>query len=361
MQNFEKKLLGMLKELFIDRKIHLKNLENGLEKGKDYILIAPRRYGKTTLAQKVLHNIGLDSRYSTIHIDIMRYSGSVQSVAEGIVESCLNTLGVIGKLKLWLRQIEFSFQMKLKYGDLEIDPLLQLIRDKNDEWLLLEQSLELIEKIAIKTNKQIIVFFDEFGEISYLGERSIKIFRSVIQLQKHVNYLFAGSQETLMSKIFVEKSGAFYRFGELIFLKEFDKKEVVEYLVGMKLSYEVIDAILESFNCHPYYTAKIIKDGIVEPRHLSSLESFLGYLNNNLFISENGYLELQLSKIKERSHALDIILNISMGIDPYSTTLISKQIVYTTLKNLENAGFLIHLEKGKYQVADPLLKLYLSH
>jgi hypothetical protein len=350
----------MVKELFIDRKEYLGSLTHGLKNGKDYILIAPRRFGKTTLAQKILEDIARDPDCLTIHIDIMRYSGSIQSVAEGIVENCLNALGFIGRLKFLLKQIEFSFKLKVKYGDLEIEPLLQLIRDKNDEWLLLEQALALPEKIALKYNKKVIVFFDEFGELFYLGERVIKVFRSVIQLQKKVNYLFAGSQETLMTKMFVEKSGAFYRFGNLIFLKDLDRDEILLYLTEMNLPYEIIEIILHKFNCHPYYTSKIIKDLVIEPRHAKSIDTFLAYINNVLIHQENGYLELQLQKIKEKSHALDVMVNLSMRLDPYSGLNINKQAAYTALKNLENGGFITKIEKAKYVIADPLLAMYLN-
>ena len=350
----------MIKELFIDRTEYLQSLSQGLKNGKDYILIAPRRYGKTTLAQKVLENIAQDPDCLNIHIDIMRYSGSVQSICEGIVENCLNALGFMGRLTFLLKQIEFSFKLKIKYGDLEIEPLLQLFREKNDEWSLLEQSLALIEKIALKTNKKIIVFFDEFGELFYLGERVIKIFRSVIQLHKQVNYLFAGSQETLMTKVFVERSGAFYRFGNLIFLKELDRKEVLLYLNDMGVPYEVIDIILQKFNCHPYYTSKIIKDFIIEPQHAESIHTFLDYINTILIPQENAYLELQLQKIKEKNHALDIMMDLSMNLDPYANNPISRQLTYNVLKNLEASGFITKIDKGKYLISDPLLALYLN-
>jgi AAA+ ATPase superfamily predicted ATPase len=37
---------------FINRKEEIKTLTSGLQHSKDYILIAPRRFGKTSLAKK---------------------------------------------------------------------------------------------------------------------------------------------------------------------------------------------------------------------------------------------------------------------------------------------------------------------
>ena len=162
---------------------------------------------------------------------------------------------------------------------------------------MLEHALEFIEIAAIKSHKKFIVFFDEFGELHSSDERVIKTFRSILQLHKNVNCLFAGSQETLMSKIFVEQSGAFYRFGDLVWLNEFDKSEIVELLSKMKLDFETIDTILQRFHCHPYYTARIIKDITLKPIYGSSVHNFLSYISEVLIPEENAYLELQIEKI----------------------------------------------------------------
>lgn len=157
--------------LFINRKKELKKLEDGLKRGNNYILIAPRRFGKTSLAKKILSNLEQDNNYLVIKIDFMTYSGgSVRSIAEAIIEKLLNSLGVAGKLRRIWSTLSVKFSLKVKYHDLEIEPLLQMFRT-GDEWVLLEEALCLIEKIAIKEKKRLIVFFDEFGELHSLGER----------------------------------------------------------------------------------------------------------------------------------------------------------------------------------------------
>ena len=349
----------MLKELFLDRVGEVETLTTGLKGGKDFILIAPRRYGKTTLSQRVLDDIAVDKNYLCMSVDIMRYSGSVQSIAEGVLENCLNMLGIVGKLQLLLKQIDFSLTLKLKFNSLEIEPVLQLVKDKKNEYESLAYSLELIEKIAIKTNKTVVVFFDEFGELAHLGERVIKIFRSVIQKHKRVNYIFAGSQETLMTKIFVDKSGAFYRFGTLLHIRELERKYVIEYLAKLELEFDVTEMIINKFKCHPYYTAQIIKDIMLKPKYGSNMENFLYYVHKILLEQEHSYLELQLLRINELSNALDIMNKIALGIDVYSNIVRSRQAVFKSLAKLEQLGF-ISKSDGKYEIFDPLLAIYLT-
>lgn len=59
---------------FIDREEELKRPKRGVLQGESFVLIAPRRYGKTTLIKKVIQEL----REQTInfYIDLMPYADS---------------------------------------------------------------------------------------------------------------------------------------------------------------------------------------------------------------------------------------------------------------------------------------------
>lgn len=357
-----------MKELFINRKSELAELTAGLKAGSDFVLVAPRRFGKTSLAVRVLENIAIDKNYLIVDIDLMKYSGgSIKALAESIIEKILNSLGLKGKLRRIWREIDFSFSVKVKYQDLEIEPLLQLFRDeKSDEWAVLEEALELAQKVAKQIKKHVIVFYDEFGELAQMGDRVIKLFRSVLQRHTNVSYLFAGSQETVMNKIFLAKTGAFYRFGELIYLKELDRADVYEYIlnkypeVNQKLPLKdstLLDAILTELKGHPYYTAQVI--AYLERHKNASFEVYYKFLYEDLFLREEAYFALQIDKIKQKLYALNVIRLIALGLSPYSETDLREQAVYSVLKYLQEAGFIRKEGRGKYVITDPLLERYL--
>lgn len=355
----------MSKNHFINRKLELKKLTEGLKRYKDYILIAPRRFGKTALAKKVLDEIKQNSDYLIIHIDLMFYSGgSVRSIAEGIINKCLNTLGISGKIRQLWRQVDFSINLKLNYKDLELEPIIQLFKEGSgeDDWRLLEEALNLPEKIAQKRNKKVVVFYDEFGEIASFSERAVKVFRSVLQHHEKVSYLFAGSQETLMHQIFLDKSGAFYRFGELIYLKELTKSDVFTYIVE-NYSYVnplVISEMLDIFKGHPYYTSLVIEHFISQPEIAQEVNSFYDYIRTKLIPQEEAYLELQILKIKERANALDVMRILSLGINPYGELRLKEQQIYSTLRILESGGYIRKESRGIYAITDPLLEFFLK-
>ena len=364
------KWVFVMKDLFINRKLELEKLVNGLKSNNDFVLVAPRRFGKTALALRVLDIIRLDPEFIILDIDLMKYSGGgVRSVAECIIEKSLHALGIKGRLRKMWRDVNFKFSISVKYQELEIEPLLHLFRNSDDEWGLLEEALEFAENIAIKQKKQVIVFYDEFGELYSLGERIIKLFRSVIQRHKHVSYLFAGSQETVMNKIFLDKSGAFYRFGELIYLKELDKKDVYDYIcttypeTGLIQDHvndiTVVDSILNELRGHPYYTGQVVSY-LEQNKSKYSAEGCYEFLFGELLRREEAYLELQISKIKSRTNALEIMRLLALGLNPYEELRgVKEQNIYAGLRYLVESGYLRKESRGIYVITDPLLEKYL--
>lgn len=353
-----------MKKIFINRKAELQKLSNGLKRGRDYVLVAPRRYGKTTLSLKVLEEIKQGDNYIIIDIDLMTYSGgSIRSIAECILEKTLNALGMLGKLRRMWHQTNVTFNLKVKYQDLEIEPLFHVYKNA-DEWTLLEESLQLFEKVAIQTKKKVIVFFDEFGELYSLGERIIKVFRSVIQRHEHVSYLFSGSQETVMNKIFLDKTGAFYRFGELVYLKELNIEDVYKYLIDKFplnnhitgiFDMKILDEVVSTLKGHPYYTAQVVE--FFEDNPNCNFEQLYNFLNVELLNRERAYLELQIQKLNDdKQYAVELLRILSLELNPFTElSFILKPNISRTLKYLENSGYIRKESRGQYIVTDPLM------
>ncbi len=74
---------------------------------------------------------------------------------------------------------------------------------------------------------------------------------------------------------------------------------------------------------------------------------------------EEAYLELQVLKIKERVHVLDVIRILSLGMNPYTELELKEQQVYSTLRILGIGGYIYKKSRGIYNITDPLLKFFL--
>ena len=307
------------KNLFIDRTDESEQLANGLKNGSDFVLIAPRRFGKTTLVDHVFKQINKDTDYLILKIDIMKYSGSIRNLAINITDRALSLLGLSGKLFSMLNKVELSLKLKVTWGEVELEPILSILQNKTDETgdlKLLDHSLELLEKIAVKKNKPLIVFLDEFGELHHLGDGVIKLFRSVLQTHKNVSYVFAGSQESLMNKIFVD-------------------------------------------NNSPFYTSRAIIDLYNNPQYAKDENSFNMYIEQ-LIKDERAYLDMLIQKLSSRLYTLDIVINIARGLaNNFGIEDKSRQYLNNIISGLNKDGYIKNIHRGVYKLRDPLFRIYL--
>ena len=165
-----------------------------------------------------------------------------------------------------------------------------------------------------------------------------------------------------MNKIFLDKSGAFYRFGELIYLKELTISDVYAYMAETcpNLNAEVIAEVIDVLKGHPYYTSLAISHFTINAEIPYDIKAFYHYLRNILITQEEAYLELQILKIKERSQAVDVMRILALNLNPYSELQLKEQQVYNILRNLEIGGYIRRESRGIYIITDPLLKFFLQ-
>lgn len=166
-----------------------------------------------------------------------------------------------------------------------------------------------------------------------------------------------------MTKIFVDKSGAFYRFGELIFLKELTREDVYTTLQELypDIKFDVLSEVLEFSKCHPYYSAQIIEHFAYDKTYYEAVDGFYNYVNTVLVPQESSYIELQLLKIKEKLNYLETLRFISMDLNPYSEMqMIARQNVLKLIHGLEEMGHIKKIGRANYSLTDPLIGYYLT-
>ena len=352
-----------INEIFINRKKELAEMTFGVKSGQKYVLIAPRRYGKTTLLRKLAEQIALDPKMQTIYIDIMKYSDSVMGLAEAITEALLAQAGVVAKIRNWISNLDTRLDLKIKVQELEIDAIIEGIQNK-DAYKSLDAALQYIEKLALKQDKHFVVIFDEIGELENLDAHAIKIMRSVIQHHKNVSYLFAGSKETVMKQIFISKAGAFYRFGIIYQLGELEINDVIEFFKDniQYIDENVIDYIVDKFYGHPYYTTNIfyrMSQKLELNMHATITMVTLQEIMQELITAEKHYLDEQIKRIRlKKNHFTVFKTLIEKNFDKH-TFEFSQQYLHEIIQDLELWGYIRHTD-GQYKLTDPLMSLYLA-
>ena len=225
----------------------------------------------------------------------------------------------------------------------------------SDNNIVLEDVLMLIEKLGEK-NKFVVVL-DEFQEIIDLEKGLDKYLRSVMQLQHHVNYIFLGSQESMMEEIFEKKKSPFYHFGILMRLSKIPYDDFSHYLterfmrIDTAKAEQMAERILSFTQCHPYYTQQLAFQvwNILEQENNAGniVDCAVDELTQ---LHDFDYERIWMSMNKTDRHILTILAqNATSPLD--SRKGIPTSTAFSALKRLSKQGYVI--KNGKYEIDDP--------
>jgi AAA+ ATPase superfamily predicted ATPase len=240
-------------DFFTDRQKEAEEAKNILASSNHLVLISPRRYGKTSLVNKVTSSLSRPVIYMDLQL-----ATDVSDLATQLLKKFLN-VNKWEKIKHFLANFRIvpTIELNPQTSKMEVS----FSPSSSNKFTPLEDVLNLIEKTGKGGNKPIVVL-DEFQEITHLDKNLLKQLRAVIQHHKNVNYVFLGSLESMMKTIFESKKSPFYHFGSLMAL---DKIPCNDFFTYLKKRFEKVTnkseavsrEILEFTDSHPYYTQQL--------------------------------------------------------------------------------------------------------
>ena len=140
----------------------------------------------------------------------------------------------------------------------------------------------MVEIIAKKKNRHIVVCIDEFQQVGEFDNTKVvqARLRSVWQHHHLTSYCLYGSKRHMMSDIFLNRSMPFYQFGDLLWLEKIPTSDWMEYIkshfetAGKHVSEQMVVHICETVDNYPSYV-----------QHLSSI--LLNHLPQGGSVSED--------------------------------------------------------------------------
>ena len=285
---------------FTDREDDGKKLLDNFHGLVNTVIISPRRWGKTSLVNRVLGKIRDEKDYLLCKIDIFNCRTEAQffqSYANAILSASYTKIDeFLHAVKKYLS----SFGPKISLSDIGAQFELGVGIDFRDNTYSYDEILDLPQKIAEERGVKFIVCIDEFQNVSSYHD-SIgfqRKLRSHWQNHSQVGYCIFGSKRHMLLDIFSNYQMPFYKFGDIMFLDKISKENWIKYITNRFLSTGKIIAdttagkIADYVDCHPYYvqqlaqiswlrTEKVCDDKIVDDA-FSSLVSQLSLLFSNI-------------------------------------------------------------------------------
>ena len=339
-------------EYFTDRTAELESIKRVLQSPNHLVLISPRRFGKSSLVKKAVAQT--DRNCISLNIQQMTSTADFASeLLKGIFR--LHPFEKVRRKMTHFRVVPTLSTNPLT-GAIDLSfPI------ATDETVVLEDVMELLENVGSEDNRTIVVL-DEFQDILELEKGIDKKLRALMQEQKSVNYIFLGSQESMMTEIFERKKSPFYHFGNLMYLQKIPHADFYAYVnerlspvMGGDAAAEATEEILVFTSCHPYYTQQLsstvwemavydsMRQGVVEAA-----------VNKTVTAHDYDYERLWVNfNLTDRR----TLQSLSRGEKRESLREIPSSTLFSSLQRLVKKGYVI--KSGTFTLEDPFFRRWI--
>lgn len=355
---------------FTDRKKDTERLLLNFQHGVNTVLISPRRWGKTSLVQKVCH-LAQSDELKVVYLDIFSCR-SDKDFYDAFAAAVLKQTS--SKLDEWLENVKLFLSRVSPKISIGTDPMtdFSISLEMNPKREDIEEILQLPEKIAQKKGYNIVVCIDEFQQIAEFKDSKTfqKRLRTVWQLQKSVSYCLFGSKKHLMNELFEKKSLPFYKFGDAIYLSKIGTADWVEYIcsrfmvTGKVITKELAERICRMVDNHSSYVQQLAWLVWIRTDQLATIND-LEAAYQDIIEQNTPLFEKQTESLT--TYQMNFLRAIIDGVHSEFTTqetlnkyqLGSSANVAIVKKALVKKE-LIEVEKRQIVISDPLLAVWLK-
>jgi len=354
---------------FTNRDAEIKKLSSNLLNGINTTIISPRRWGKSSLVEKVVDEIKRKNKnLKIVVIDLFSVSSEeefLETFAREVIKASSS------KWQEWLTSGKEFFK--------RLTPRLSVGTDPNTDFRLgfdwkelgknSDEVLNLPENIAAKKNIKFIICLDEFQNLSSLNntESIEKKLRASWQRHKSVTYCLYGSKRHMMSEIFNNPSKPFYRFGDIIMLQKIETEKWQTFIsngfekTGKQIDTSTALLIPGIMKNHSWYVQQLAH----YTWNVTEKKATVHELNSALSELINANAPLYQREIEIISTTqLNLLKAISNGETRFTSTAVMQNYAIGTPRNVsKNKTILInndiiHEINGVFEFVDPAFELW---
>lgn len=242
-------------EELLGRDEEARELLNRAHEGNNSRLVAPRRYGKTSLLRRLMHDANREG-WATVYVDFFGVL-TLADIAQRIERAYADQLD--GRLASWFAGVRRSLRPTFRAGGGPLPGGVEVAIDPQAETPLLDR-LALPRRLHERHGKRTLVVFDEFQDVLMAQDRVDAVIRSEIQHHGDAaSYVFAGSHVGMMRELFADRRRAFYGQAAPVELTPLPSEEVADsiaarFAAGDRDPGVVLDPLLALSQGHPQRT-----------------------------------------------------------------------------------------------------------
>jgi hypothetical protein len=348
----------------IDRDEETRALFDLADGGHSSRLVAPRRYGKSTLLDRVLGEAELLGM-PTAHVDLMDVL-TMGAIVTRIERAYARSLR--GAVRSTASDILKSWKIGVSFGGGGFAVRMMSNPTLDAESVLLKL-LELPTKLAERTGIRSVIVFDEIQDILNV-DGADGIVRSVIQYQTDdASYLFAGSHPTEMAKLFANPSRPLLEQAIPFELQPLPEDQCSRYVAERfaetgRDAGDALDPLVEFTRGHPQRTMLLAHHlWAVVPEGSTGDESAWAEALERAYDGARPLLQARYEALPTNEKKLVSALAAGIGSvyagDVLATVGLKKGSVRKTLDGLEGRADVLRVG-GMPVIADPLFEYWLQ-
>jgi len=245
-------------------------LKQLIHNGRHTIIIAPRRYGKTSLINQTLAELHLP--YAIMELTMAVTLKDVENIVIKSVSDLLysilpKTLKAKQKILGLFKWLNPELTLSAQGQKVVFHPDWNKLGKINS----VAEILKKLDEAARLTNKRVVIVMDEFQQLSEIGDNSEKgefaieaAIRNAMQYSQNTSYIFSGSHRQMLLSMFTSKRRPFYNSCETIILERIERAEYYDFIKNLSverwkkaISKECLNKILDLTELHPHYINRL--------------------------------------------------------------------------------------------------------
>lgn len=346
-----------------DRENEINAILNSYRTRQPLGIVGFRRVGKSSILNNVKYLLEKDN------VLVLKFSiegiSSLNEYSNRLIYSMLKELSKKYKLKYYKEEIKRTInkflgsisQINLKLPDFEItlNKYNDYLENRIKASEIMENLIDLPEKLAENLGQKIVVIMDEFQYIRMLKEpfpEILRLMRSKFNEHVNVQYIISGSEIGIINELLNNKDQPFYAFFRIIDILPFDKDQSINFL----------EQGIESYNkkCDRKILEKIydITSGMPGWLNLAGLDLVEHNCDIGYFLNDQTYKNIvsyELNRLTKNEIYLLKELSINKKM---SEIKVSNK--YRVIRSLMNRGLLMK-DKNEFVVPDGLIRYYLRN
>ncbi len=357
-----------LGEAFLNRQEECKYLISRIKANKHSVLMAPRRYGKTSLVLRVASEMKIPycamdllAAYSEEYVRdqiISKVGGLVFELLPKINKAKEKLIAIFKQMKPEITLDAFGQRLVLKLSNKPLQDI--------------SETLLKLDETANHFNKKAVIFMDEFQQISKLAnshslEASI---RHAVERSENISYVFSGSNRSLLNQMFGDQSRPLYRLCQTISITRMPKEIYVNYFSACaaakwknSLSANSLEKIFELTELHPFYInvlCQLLWEESTPPSEEKIITLWHEYVKTQKHIISHDITELSANQRKLITALAKTPTKEVQAVEFLTPLKISSSSARQALEVLLRADLVHRDAEGSYRILDPAMRYYLD-